>query len=605
MEMTTTTLAPATNAHRPLPDRWLVRPAVRELEREEWARAASFVERVEGHRERGSLPGLFAGALARGARPEQRWLSLVPFSCQRLFARRLAVDGVSEQEFRAILGGAAAPGGGRGDQAPPWLARWLAAYARDPVPGAVPVWTGEPTGAASDIVDVVNIVDVIEPVLSDARARLAAGIKQLAGSHDDCPFDPATAEGLLLLDLPARLAHIATRTLNLELQVADLRGDLRGARPAERRRSFIDGLCQREAALAFFREYPLLARQLSDCIEHWAAAGLEFLRHLCEDWTELRGLFNGGGEPGRLAAAEVAVGAQRRGGRATLIARFASGLQLAYKPRPVALDVHFQSLLAWINRRGAGFDYRTLLVLDRGDHGWLEHVAASPCASAAALERRHWREGGYLALRHAFDATNFHDEDLMAAGEQPMLLEPEVLFQSSPPIGQLVADESASPRDHLGKLENLEHFDAVDVGFKAMVRLLAEHRDELLADDGPLARFADDDMRVMARPASTYEHLLREACHPDAQRDALDRDRLFDRLWLAVENTPGFDPLVAAEQADLRRGDIPAFLGRPGSVDLRHASGTCFAGLLPEPALERVRRRLLSLGEPDRAPPTG
>lgn len=598
-----TLVAPATAVNRPLPDRWLARPLARELEREEWARAASFVERVEGHRERGSLPGLFAGALARGARPEQHWLSLVPFSCQRLFARRLAIDGVSEQEFRAILGGAAAPGGGRGDQAPLWLARWLAAYARDPIRGALPVRTGEPTATASEIVDVVNIVDVVEPVLSDARARLAAGIKQLAGSHDDFPFDPATAEGLLLLDLPARLAHIATRTLNLELRVADLRGDLRGARPAERRRSFIDGLCQREAALAFFREYPLLARQLSDCIEHWAAVGLEFLRHLSEDWTELRGVFAGGGEPGRLVAMEVAAGARRHGARATLVVRFASGLQLAYKPRPVALDVHFQSLLAWINRRGAGLDYRTLTVLDRGDHGWLEHVAASPCASAAALERRHWREGGFLALRHAFDAADFHHEDLVAAGEQPVLLEPELLFQPPPPIGQLVVDEAASPLDHVGNLENFEHIDAVDVGFKAMVRLLAEHRDELLADDGPLACFADDEMRVMARPASAYEHLLREACHPDTQRDALDRDRLFDRLWLAVEHSPGLDPLVAAEQADLRRGHVPTFLGRPGSIDLRHAGGKCFAGLLPESALERARRRLTSLGEPDRAPP--
>ncbi len=602
--MTLMILAPAPAANRPLPARWLVRPAVRELEREEWARAASFVERVEAHRERGSLPGLFAGALARGARPEQRWLSLVPFSCQRLFARRLAVDGVSEQEFRAILGGAAAPGGGRGEQAPPWLARWLAAYARDPIIGAWPIRPGEPTGAASGDVDGASIVDVIEPVLSDARSRLAVGIKQLIARHDDCPIDPATADVLLIADLPARLEEIAAQTLDRELRIADLRGDLRGARPAERRRSFIDGLCQREAALTFFREYPLLARQLSDRIEHWLAASLGFLRHLCEDWLELRGRFNGGGDPGRLAEVAVAAGARRHGGRATLIARFASGLQLAYKPRSVALDVHFQSLLAWINRRGAGLDYRTLTVLDGGDHGWLERVAASPCASAETVDRYHRRLGGYLALRHAFDATNFHHEDLVAAGEQPMLLEPELLFQ--PPLGQLVADESAATgaEPAASLLDHGDNVDAVDAGFTAMVRLLTGHRDELLADDGPLACFADDDMRVMARPAATYEHLRREACHPDAQRDALDRDRLFDRLWLAVEHSPGLDPLVAAEQADLRRGAMPTFLGRPGTVDLRHAGGKYFAGLLPESALERVRRRLTSLGESDRAPPT-
>jgi hypothetical protein len=605
--MTLMTLASVMVASRPLPDRWLVCPVVHERDREEWARAASFVERVQAHRERGSRPGLFAGALARGAGPEQRWLSLVPFTTQRLFARRLALDGVSEQEFRAILGGAAAPGGDRGDRAPPWLARWLAAYGRDPVVGAPPVRTADPTAVAD------GIADILEPVLSDARARLGAGVRQLIATYDDCPFDLATAEALLFADLPGRLARIAARTLDLERQAADRRGDLRGATAADRWRSFFAGLRQREAALAFFREYPLLARQLSDCLERWAASGFEFLRHLCEDWPAIRNRFNPGAEPGGLIEIAADIGEQRHHGRAPIVARFASGLRLVYKPRPVALDAHFQELIDWINRRGPRFDFRSLTVLDCGDHGWLEHVGAGPCDSTAALDRFHWRQGGYLALGYAFDAANFRHGDLVAAGEQPMLAEPAQLFQ--PPPGQLFADDTATtdgaapaqrPACSDGSdWPDRDRHDAVDAGYAAMLRLLTDHRDALLAEDGPVARFADDEVGIMPRPAAVYEQLLREARQPENLCDGLDRDRLFDRLWAVTQHSPRFDPLIGAEQAALRRGDVPLLLGRPGSMDLRDAAGTNFAGLLPESVLARIRRRLLSLGERDPAPPAG
>ena len=40
-------------------------------------------------------------------------------------------------------------------------------------------------------------------------------------------------------------------------------------------------------------------------------------------------------------------------------------------------------------------------------------------------------------------------------------------------------------------------------------------------------------------------------------RNALDRDRLLDRLWLAVEPAPHLAQLVAAEREDLLKGDIP------------------------------------------------
>ena len=111
-----------------------------------------------------------------------------------------------------------------------------------------------------------------------------------------------------------------------------------------------------------------------------------------------------------------------------LLATFASGLKVVYKPRRLAVDVHFQRLLDWLNERGARPRFRMLAVLDRGAYGWMEFVRATGCHSQGEVRRFYERQGGYLAILYALEATDFHYENLIADGEHPVLLDLETLF---------------------------------------------------------------------------------------------------------------------------------------------------------------------------------
>src|SRR6185436_1354471 len=77
--------------------------------------------------------------------------------------------------------------------------------------------------------------------------------------------------------------------------------------------------------------------------------------------------------------------------------------------------------------------FLTLKILDRGGYGWVEFVTPAGCDTLAAVRRFYGRQGGQLALLYALAATDFHFENLMAAGEQPMLLDLEALMQ---PVSQ-------------------------------------------------------------------------------------------------------------------------------------------------------------------------
>ena len=99
-------------------------------------------------------------------------------------------------------------------------------------------------------------------------------------------------------------------------------------------------------------------------------------------------------------------------------------------------------------------------------------------------------------------------------------------------------------------------------GFEEMYYLLVEHRDDLLAGDGPIQRFGEDQVRFIARPTRTYEQILIESYHPNVLRDAVDRDRLLDHIWLASEDQ-AWAALIPAELKDLLAGDVPLFTTRP------------------------------------------
>jgi lantibiotic modifying enzyme len=98
--------------------------------------------------------------------------------------------------------------------------------------------------------------------------------------------------------------------------------------------------------------------------------------------------------------------------------------------------------------------------------------------------------------------------------------------------------------------------DAIVHGFTTIYETLLQHREELLSDDGPLARFSNDQVRAVLRSTEIYTVLLRESFHPDLLHDALDRDLLVDRLWMGVTGNPGLEKLIAAERHDLLNGDV-------------------------------------------------
>ncbi|WP_159041892.1 type 2 lanthipeptide synthetase LanM family protein, partial [Streptomyces aureus] len=282
---------------------------------------------------------------------------------------------------------------------------------------------------------------VLRPFTGCAGARLERRLSGRAGAL----VDMTAVRDDLERQLSGRLARAAARTLVLELHEARGAGRLEGDDSRARFRDFLARTASRRGLSDLLAGRPVLARILGRAALDAADAVAEALERFADDHALLvtSGLLvESGGDPVPLVGIEPGAGDGHRGGRGVTLLSFADGTRLVYKPRPLAVHRHFNDLVAWFNGLPGTVDLRTLRLLDRGAYGWVEFVAARPCASAAEVETFYRRQGALLALLHLLDGTDLHHENLIAVGAHPVLVDVETLFH--PPLpGSGTADPAA------------------------------------------------------------------------------------------------------------------------------------------------------------------
>ncbi|MFI9388124.1 type 2 lanthipeptide synthetase LanM family protein [Kutzneria sp. NPDC052558] len=550
------------------------------------------------------------------------------------FERRLAAAGLDEKLLTGLLA-----------EAPDALARRVARPGwADFVDSALTTPSGRRKAFGDDWIGV--LAAGLRPLVSVAEHAVAGA----AGPEVTAGFTHR---------LGRRLARLAARTLVLELNLARTRGRLAGRTPQERFAEF----AVRPDLDALFAEYPVLARLLAQACQQAVLAHLELLERLAADRDAIVETLLDGRDPGALAKIDSTEGDAHQHGRSVALLTFADGRTVVYKPRPLDLHAHFNEMLDWLNRRVPGLDLCRVTLVRRDGYGWQEFVTEAPCDEMTGLSRFYRRQGALLALLYAVDGSDMHYENLIAHGDQPVLVDVETLCHPTIRVDSAAGPDPAArellrsvfrtallPQVMLGENGSLDIsgmggdqgvFPTDGVGWDGAgtdsMRLVrrpvavrggrnrprlgrreAEPRDyqaalltgfqagyDAIVEHraelvGLLRTCVEDEVRFVARPTQLYATLLDESTHPDVLRDALDRDSVFDLLWTDSLDDPTRRRLVPHEIADLWAGDVPMFTTRVGTRDVWSADGVRLPGLLAESGLAAVEAKLAGMGEVDR-----
>lgn len=492
----------------------------------------------------------------------------------------------------------------------------------------------------------------LRPLVATVVQRIVA---RLAPHEPTASLDLPSVVAAFGTDLGRRLVDLAAHTFVVELHAWRDAGRLRGVDGRQRFADFVRQLSQPAGLGEIFTKYPVLARLLAETSEFEAEALSEALLRFAEDRAEIVRAVLGSTDPGALRAVSTAQGDPHQRGRAARILSFTNGTRVVYKPRGIPAQLRLAELVRWLNSAAPGLDMRSPAILAAGGYGWMEFIARTPLTDRAAASAYYRRLGALLALLHIVHATDMHCENLIAAGDQPLVVDAETLFHPSLPTPYdgadpavrvmaasvartallpsaehggtdmsalagsagstvlrwesagtdqmrpaghvpMVAEGPSRPRLAGQVVEPATYREDLLRGFRLGYDAAVRDRDRLLEI---VRRCADLDVRVVVRPTRRYRALLEAAGQPDMLRDGLDRDQALDPLWLEADD-PLRQSLAAHEAVDLWAGDVPLFYSRPGSRDLWTSDGRQLPDLLDRPEGERVEETIDGLGEVDR-----
>ncbi|MBD2387102.1 type 2 lanthipeptide synthetase LanM family protein [Cylindrospermum sp. FACHB-282] len=358
----------------------------------------------------------------------EKWCQLVAKGDQQKFSQRLAWDNLDINTVRSALGKANLVDT---VELPNWIDTLRQAMV---VAGSIAL----EVFAETDIQKYpyihnqkpVPFQEIFIPFIETARKKLIA---RLGANYQ---FLSADVHTQLERDLLQRLKDILLECLNIEFtlfrsyrssQLSHLIQKLQGSFSRYKYQDFVQQLLSNRL-LSFFQNYSVAARLAATVTDLWVENVEEFILRLTSEWGKIQQKFSQDRELGQVVNIEAGLSDPHNRGRSVMIIKFASELKLVYKPKDLGLEQAYFDFLGWINQQRMTLPLKLLTVLNYSTHGWIEFVEALPCENQQAVNHYYHRAGMLLCIAYILRGTDFHNENIIASGEQPVLIDLETLL---------------------------------------------------------------------------------------------------------------------------------------------------------------------------------
>ncbi|MBW4499343.1 MAG: type 2 lantipeptide synthetase LanM family protein [Scytonema hyalinum WJT4-NPBG1] len=352
------------------------------------------------------------------------WCQVVAQGNPEKLAKRLVWDGLDSGTIVRVLGAVRLA---NGQQPPVWAETLREVLQAD-------LEMGDARGyRCLNPKEPIPFEEVYLPFIQVARQKLIAKVS------DSWQLLSEAVHISLERQLLLKLASLCARSLELEFsRFKTVKQSASISLPEQQGRyynvqyqTFVKDL-KTKGLLYFFQKYSVLARLVATAMDFWVEEKAEFLQRLALDLPTIQQSFQE--ETGQVVEIQGNFSDSHNRGRSVMALTFASGLKLVYKPRGLALEAAYFQLLAWCNQHFVETLYPTSLhpfklvkVIDYTTHGWMEYVEHLPCEDEAAAQRYYQRAGMLLCLLYVLQGNDCHDENLIACGEHPVLVDLETL----------------------------------------------------------------------------------------------------------------------------------------------------------------------------------
>jgi type 2 lantibiotic biosynthesis protein LanM len=178
--------------------------------------------------------------------------------------------------------------------------------------------------------------------------------------------------------------------------------------------------------ITIFLKYPMLPRLLCRTTLGFVKFIADFLNRFSNDRNEIAFYLGGPSKDEKISKVIMDLGDQHEG-ESTSILEFESGFKLVYKPGSAKVTKAYNETLNWINS-SINAQLKMFKVIDKQKYGWLEFVEYQECKNIKEIENYYKKAGMLLGVTYFLNSTDYHYENLIAAGNSPVLIDHETII---------------------------------------------------------------------------------------------------------------------------------------------------------------------------------
>ncbi|WP_207695703.1 hypothetical protein DOK67_0001599 [Enterococcus sp. DIV0212c] len=410
----------------------------------------------------------------------------------------------------------------------------------------------------------------------------------------------------------------------------------------------------------FFTQYPVVTRLYAEII-HFQLANFEALiQAITESETELSQLFKID-TPISLTNIKMGAGDSHDRGKSVAILTFNNKVDLVFKPKNLIISERFDRFVREINKIDDSFDFYLTTKIVKENYTFEERLIHTSCQSEEEVIQYYRQFGQTIGLVYLLNGNDFHLENVMAIGKNPVLIDLETIIQNHLPMqdsqnaitkimqenGESVVMSGLVPiylfeertgvngatqgiqlsalnggeqklpykvlkvvnfdsvnmqfmyQEHITdaaenipllngeKVDFVPYIETIFAGFKEFSAFALKNKQALVT----LAEniFSDCLVRNVIKPTQSYGDLLDYSSHPTCMVDYIEREKLFENLWM--HDYSNSKP-VPYEVRDMLQHDVPIFFNRTSSRNLIASQGEVIPEMYQEKAIDLEMARL-------------
>lgn len=252
-------------------------------------------------------------------------------------------------------------------------------------------------------------------------------------SRSELILDKRIFTNNIIGQLCEKLYFICERTLVLEMNICKENGELKGDNAEEKLKYYEKNILENKEYLEYlYKDYPELVKLLEITTSN-------FLKNICEIiiFTEnnidsIKNISNSKDSLGKLKFIKIGIGDTHCLGKSVAKISFEND-DIIYKPRSLQTDIEFQKILKEINNNKVlpNCTLRTVNMFTLKEMGWMEYIEYTDCKNEKEVKEYFKKIGSLLCILYMLNAVDIHFENIIANGNDPVIIDLESLFHTN------------------------------------------------------------------------------------------------------------------------------------------------------------------------------